>query len=290
MKKWIFILICLITSSGCTSVITTPKYFDGQGKLTKAIKSTDSGFYRHVAVWESMNYSPAYRKHAEHMYNIIHASGVPRENIDLVDCMRSIEILSGYRVVNSSTTWNGYPSTAQIWWIEKNNTLFVCSAGNTGQYGLVRNMYKPESQVYASVAEIPWNYERAMQLLETGKVIIATIVEVDEGGRHHSYKSAIRAGDAKNYTFAVPLDRRTAREICTSGATARLSALAFHLAQLYGTPEEIIAVLRKTATDIGEPGVDEEFGWGVPNVNHPIILNKIKDVRERPRVAISTQQ
>ena len=289
MKKWIFILICLITSSGCTS-ITTPKYFDGQGKLTKAIKSTDGGFYRHVAVWESVNYSPAYRKHAEHMYNIIHASGIPRENIDLVDCVRSIEILSGYRVVNSSTTWNGYPSAVQIWWIEKNNTLFVCSTGNTGQYGRVRNMYKPESQVHASVAEVPWNYEKVMQLLNTNKVVLATIVLKDKDGKFYRYENAIRAGDAKHYTFAIPMDLKTAKKIGTSGAAARLSAFVFHLSQFWNTPEEIIDVLRKTATDIGEKGPDEEFGWGVPNTNHPIILNKIKDVKEKPRVAISTQQ
>ena len=290
MKKWILILLFLIANNSFGNPVTlreipriptTPHYFSGQNELAKTVKNTVGGFHGRVAVWEWASRSWQDMKHAEHMYDIIAESGIPHSNIEVVDTHKnqsSILKLHQFRVVNSSTTWNSYPTLSEIKWIQKNNTLFVCAAGNTGQYGHVRDLYKPESQVYASAAEIPWNYERAMQLLETGKVIIATIVEVDEGGRHHSYKSAIRAGDAKNYTFAVPLDRRTAREICTSGATARLSALAFHLAQLYGTPEEIIAVLRKTATDIGEPGVDEEFGWGVPNVNHPIILNRSKEV------------
>ena len=247
----------------------------------KRSKTPWGGFHGRVAVWEWASRSWQDMKHAEYMYDIIAESGIPHSNITIVDEVRdtlfNARTLERFRVVNSSTTWNHNATSSQIRWVRNSNTLFVCGTGNVGQYGRVRDLYKPESQVYASVTEVPWNYERIMKLLETGKVILATIVEVDEDGRYYSYKRAVRAGDAKNYTFAVPLDWRTAREICTSGATARLSALAFHLAQLYSTPEEIIDILRKTATDIGEPGVDEEFGWGVPNVNHPIILNKSRE-------------
>ena len=255
-------------------VYTGWSYFDGQDKLAKTVRDTVGGFHGRIAVWETID------DHAHRMHDIIAASGIPEGNIDMVSAYNPLSILSlsKFRVVNSSTTWTCNPHPLEIQLIRMMpSTLFVTAAGNIPQYGVTdRDVYKPENPMYTDKNPVqPWSYQNTMRLLNTGKVIIATIVTVDKG--FYPFDNAAKCGNAKEYCFTVPLDFWTAREIGTSGATARLSALAFHLAQLYGTPEEIIDVLRKTATDIGEPGVDEEFGWGVPNVNHPIILERSRE-------------
>lgn len=60
----------------------------------------------------------------------------------------------------------------------------------------------------------------------------------------------------------------------TSNASAHVAAFAFYLCQLWDTTAEVLEVMQKTAIDIGEPGVDEEFGWGLINANHPIIWDR----------------
>ena len=49
----------------------------------------------------------------------------------------------------------------------------------------------------------------------------------------------------------------------TSDASAKLAAAAFYVFQLYEKAEEVVDTLKECAEDIGEPGVDYEFGLGL---------------------------
>ena len=50
--------------------------------------------------------------------------------------------------------------------------------------------------------------------------------------------------------------------------------MSFYLAQLYPTAEEIVEVLNTCAIDIGEPGIDREFGRGLANIVCAPVLEK----------------
>ena len=63
-------------------------------------------------------------------------------------------------------------------------------------------------------------------------------------------------------------------ESYTSSASARLAAMAFYLAQLYPTAEEIVETMNVCAIDIGEPGIDREFGRGLANIVCGPVLEK----------------
>ena len=100
-------------------------------------------------------------------------------------------------------------------------------------------------------------------------------------GEYIRHPHVIRFGDLKEYGFTVLLTSHFATRFenrvlypSSSIASAHLSAFAFYLFQLWDTTAEVVEVMQKTAIDIGEPGPDEEFGWGLINADHPIIWNK----------------
>ncbi len=98
-------------------------------------------------------------------------------------------------------------------------------------------------------------------------------------GEYVRHPMSIRFGDLKEYGFTVLL--QDGNEFYgTSDASAHLAAFAFYLRQLWGTTAEVLEVMRKTAIDAGEPGVDEEFGWGIINANHPIIWDRAMEKLE----------
>lgn len=115
-------------------------------------------------------------------------------------------------------------------------------------------------------------YQEALKIHKTDKVIAATSARVTEEGEIEPNINVVTCGDIKETCFTmVPAQY-------TSTASARLSAIAFYLAQFWETPEEIVEVLRKCAVDIGEPGVDREYGSGMVNLLCPEVLRKEIDV------------
>ena len=74
------------------------------------------------------------------------------------------------------------------------------------------------------------------------------------------YGEVVQCGDIAEWCFTVLPNSYT------SSASARLAAMSFYLAQLYPTAEEIIETLNVCAIDIGEPGIDREFGRGLANI------------------------
>ncbi len=98
-------------------------------------------------------------------------------------------------------------------------------------------------------------------------------------GEHIRHPSTVGFGSLKEYGFSVIHSSRSLSEgkvypLGSSSASAHASGFAFYLFQLWDTTAEVLEVMRETAIDIGEPGVDKEFGWGILNADHPIIWNR----------------
>ena len=99
-------------------------------------------------------------------------------------------------------------------------------------------------------------------------------------GEYVRHPNLIRFGSLKEYGFSVLLTDShipcgvISQAPSASSASAHLAAFAFYLFQLWDTTAEVVEVMQKTAIDIGAPGPDEEFGWGLINADHPIIWNR----------------
>ena len=100
-------------------------------------------------------------------------------------------------------------------------------------------------------------YYAMLNALETGKALMATAAVRREDGTVVPDEGVFKCGDMMEHCFAVP------GAGSTSVATARVSAAVFHLFQLYENAEEVVRALKSCVEDVGEPGIDREFGLGV---------------------------
>ena len=91
---------------------------------------------------------------------------------------------------------------------------------------------------------------------------------VEELDLSTAYSVRSEAGDAREYTLSVVENGNGA----TSEATATFSGMvslmleANEKYQSNYTPREVVEILFQTAIDVGVPGVDSTFGWGVPDL------------------------
>ena len=141
--------------------------------------------------------------------------------------------------------------------IAKNNILFVTATGNTYLTKDDRDMWNAGHSFWQG--DLVLRYNNILAIFKTGKYIAATSAQEIEESIVPS-ESVVPCGDIAEWCFTV-LPRSY-----TSDASARLAAMAFYLAQLYPTAEEIVEVLNTCAIDIGEPGIDREFGRGLANI------------------------
>ena len=136
--------------------------------------------------------------------------------------------------------------------IARNNIAFVFAAGNTYLTLDRRDLWSTEHPFWEGY-KIQY-YNNMISAFKTGKVIAATsAIETEEGDIVPS-KAVVQCGDIAEWCFTV-LPRGY-----TSGASARLAAMAFYLAQLYPTAEEIVDAMNVCAIDIGEPR-DRQRVW-----------------------------
>ena len=155
--------------------------------------------------------------------------------------------------------------------IAENNIVFVAPTGNVDPYRYGKNgcdpddmpdrdLWHPDHSFYSCKG---WNYSGiyrgAMQAITTGKALFATSADLQQDGSVEPDRQVIMCGDTKEYCFAVPQRRGNV----TSASTAKLSAAVFHLFQLYEDAEEVVRALKRCTRDVGEPGVDREFGNGI---------------------------
>ena len=146
------------------------------------------------------------------------------------------------------------------------NILFIVSAGNANEAGGGRDLYNSEHPIWER-ASFKGHFENVIKARQTGKVLTATsawVLETEEIVPHR----VASCGDIKESCFTI-LPQQS-----TSGASAKLSSMAFYLSQLYATEEEVREALEVCAVDIGEPGIDREYGRGAANLLCPRVLER----------------
>lgn len=158
--------------------------------------------------------------------------------------------------------------------IQANNILFVVGAGN------VKESWNGDRDLY-NINNARWShddpyrnrlykesYQAVLEIRNTGKVISATSSVLTETGEIEPGLGVVKCGDIKKSCFTIT------PETGTSATSAYLAAMSFYLAQFWETPEEIVKVLNECAVDVGEPGIDREYGRGVANLLCPRTLKK----------------
>ena len=176
--------------------------------------------------------------------------------------------------------------------IGRHNVVFVGSAGNTGTYG--HDLYTADYPIWAEVdAQNGWpqgysSFAETMNTLRTGKALLAVWAAIDEEGNIVPDPTSVDCGDAQEACIAAMLPWGPFRSISpgTSLAAPRVGAAAFYLFQMWDRAEDVVGVLKRCAIDIGEPGVDREFGVGALNVDCPIVANREVDT---VRVSLRTE-
>ena len=159
--------------------------------------------------------------------------------------------------------------------IARNNILFVISAGNTASAEDRRDVWSRQHPFWEfSQGGSMRYYANALAVYKTGKVIAATSATETKEGDIVPLRRVVQCGDIAEWCFTV------LPEAYTSDASARLAAMSFYLAQLYPTAEEIVETLNACAIDIGEPGIDREFGRGLANIScEPVLLKEYEAIR-----------
>ena len=100
-------------------------------------------------------------------------------------------------------------------------------------------------------------YIDTMGAVRTGKVLMATAAVRRQDGTVVPNTGVLMCGDTREQCFAVE------QSGITSASAPALSAAVFHLFQTYEDAGDVVRALKSCATDIGEPGVDREFGQGL---------------------------
>ena len=158
--------------------------------------------------------------------------------------------------------------------IEENTMLFVLAAGNVSDsYNGDRDVFNIDHIQYVGTtpsrtARRRESYRNELEIYKTGKVIAVTSARVTEEGVIEPNEYVVQCGDIKESCLTMLPAQPT------SSASNRAAGVSFYLAQFWETPEEIVEVLKECAVDIGEPGVDREYGVGAVNLICPRVLKK----------------
>ena len=150
--------------------------------------------------------------------------------------------------------------------IAAHNIIFVAGAGNLTTWvracaptdPRIRDLWRPDHPYWTCDDGIRrWQYAAAMDAVRTGKVLMATAAVRNQDGTVVPDTDVMMCGDTMEQCFAVE------QSGVTSASAAQLSSAVFHLFQTYEDAEDVVRALKSCATDIGEPGVDREFGHGL---------------------------
>ena len=202
--------------------------------------------------------------------------------------------------------------------IASRNILFVASIGNViadesrpfDKDGFVRNWYTPGwCRDRESVERLTGggnfycdllNDEQLARIFKNlreaqGKALYATWGDVKDG-EVAPYPFAVGCGEAKNdcFTVILPPEHRGRKiesfedmaqyAVGTSFASPALGSYLFYLSQLWDDAKQVRRVLDECAIDVGEPGIDREFGRGVASADCPQVAQK---ERKAARASVS---
>ena len=266
----------------CRSVFVNTKTFPGLLGLLERIAEA-GGHRRKLVMWELVAGAPLSGSHAESMLGHVREEGVPRANIvvpgpelthdrdsgatdGLEGFLRPVHraLRAETLVVNRSVgnafrddddaaqiAQHGGPCRCRECAVHQRFTVSLhqgtASSGclADGHHHLLR-LERNETSYY-----------KMRDALNTGKGLMATAALRRQSGAIVPNLRVHKCGDFMEHCFTVPDIGHT------SGATAKLSAMAFHLFQLHGSAAEVVRVLKQCAQDIGVPGIDREFGQGL---------------------------
>ena len=228
------------------------------------------------------------------MQNTMTAAGIPEESIVFFKAFRTAT--STYNIglrMFTSDDWAWLHEAARVVHlpafgpltgnedparVADGNTLFVLAAGN------MRESFEGDRDLYninhptrshpdprSDRARKEW-YRNLLDVYNTGKSIAATTARVTESGAIEPNEYVVSCGDIKESCFTI-IPRHN-----TSSASARLAAMSWYLFQFWETPEEVLETLSVCAIDIGESGIDREYGKGMVNLLCPRVLKKEVEV------------
>ena len=245
---------------------------EGQRELIERIEA-GGGHTGKAVIWELLAGRAFENSHAEGMlYNMVD-QGVPPEHLvapgpELTEDRDSA--LFGVRgflrpvhdalraetlVVNRSVSTAFTTGDADR--IRPLNIVWSVSAGNVVAGSCITDRDLWHLGNIAACGDDNFFYYAMLNALETGKALIVTAAVRREDGTVVPDENVNKCGDMMEHCFAVP------GAGSTSVATARVSAAVFHLFQLYENAEEVVRALKSCVEDVGEPGIDREFGLGV---------------------------
>ena len=149
--------------------------------------------------------------------------------------------------------------------IAAHNVIFLASAGNLDPNiaacgptdPRIRDFWRSDHPYFSCEGDRSPIYTDTMAAVRTGKVLMATAAVRRQDGTVVPNTGVMMCGDTREQCFAVE------QSGITSASAPALSAAVFHLFQTYEDAEDVVRALKSCATDIGEPGVDREFGQGL---------------------------
>ncbi len=268
-----------------TARIENDEVFAGQNALGEKVKA--AGPLRGILTVLDFTAATEDPSHADLMKDNILYMGVPEENLVVVGGTAD-EFLSGDKwrdlreetlVIATPTTFAVSLSQRTLGLIMRQNSLFVAGAINRDTLGYDdRDLWYPEHPHWGRNSG---RYENAFAAFATGKFILATLADL-VNGEVVPYGPVVKCGLAKEFCYSVirhpdryPDDGWGQG---TSDASTFLGALTFYLFQLWDTPQEVVGVLNECAEDVGEPGIDEEFGRGIVSVVCDMVQHKERRV------------
>ena len=241
----------------------------------------DDGGHRGKLIISEMDLGEAFEgSHAQQtVYVSMKEQGVPKENIlahgpgitnwrvfgpyGLLTHPDNAALRAETLVVNRSVL----PafSRSSVEHIPAHNIIFVAGAGNLDTDieacaptdPRIRDLWRPDHPYWSCGNDRRYQYTSTMAAVRTGKVLMATAAVRNQDGTVVPETIAMMCGDTMEQCFAME------QSGVTSASAAQLSAAVFHLFQTYEDAEDVVRALKSCATDIGEPGVDREFGHGL---------------------------
>lgn len=211
--------------------------------------------------------------HAQKVHGIVLDAGVPEEHVFVqadhdIQHDGTLNVPEDTKVIVRPLTPPYGRGDGEV--LAKHNIIAVSGTGNvvSGDGGN-RDLWSADHPRWQT-DNFRNRREPAMRSLRdaNGKALLATWADVLIDGSVVPVPLAAMCGDAMEWCFAVrvPSGLRddAIRGGATSWATPILGAHTFYLFQLWDTAEEVFGVLKECAIDAGEPGVDREFGLGIP--------------------------
>ena len=265
-----------------TAGIKTDEVFAGQNALEEKVKTTGP-LRGKLTIFDWTVDSPDH-SHADVIRRDILHMGVPEENLSIIGEIHIHDFFTKDKwknlreetlVMGFPTTWAADLAPGEPAIIAEHDVLFVAGAVNTDTKGYHRrDFWYPDHPQWK---DNPEKWERSFAAFATGKVIIATYADLI-AGEVTPYSRTVKCGLAKEFCYSVirPPDLIPDDKFGqgSSNASAYLASLTFYLSQLWHTPQEVVGVLNVCAEDVGEPGIDEEYGRGIVSVVCDTVQNR----------------